>query len=433
MTQEPHLEGLQLCIETSPISQICTRKVRTGVPRVAEQFTCGMIQSGVDVTILQCGFSNHLSAVARHLEEKTGICKDRFHCETFFDRMTETDGTGRKWLKLLPGALRNRILEQFMKRSLRVKMGGNSTILHSTYADFPRQALLPPNVIKTATLYDVLPLTHPHLFDRGAQKRFQRIFDSLQTAHHLFSISEHTKNEFCRLSHYPAERIAVVPPAVDHAVFHPERSPERLAQLQDKYHLPSSSYLLSLCTLEPRKNLPFIIRAFCEYLERNPSSPHHLILAGGKGWLQDDFFDKCEVPDPLRHRFIFTGYVAEDDLAALYSHAELFVYLPLAEGFGLPPLEAMSCGTPVLVSNNTSIPEVVGDTGYHASPDDLPALVSQLEMILAPAYPLLQHVHRAMQRAARFTWDVFVRSHQDVFFISMQASKISPPTVPHPV
>jgi glycosyltransferase involved in cell wall biosynthesis len=421
------LEGLRLCIETSPISQICTNNIRTGVPRVAEQFTCGMIRSGMDVTILQCGYSNHLSAVARHLEERTGVPRSRFHRATFFDRLTEEDRAWWKYLRLLPGALRNRIIERIMKRSLRDKMRGRFTILHSTYADFPRPNLLPANIIKTATIYDVLPLTHPQFFDRGARKRFQRIFDSLQHAHHLFSISEHTKNEFSRLSNYPVEKITVVPPAVDHAVFRAERSPEAFARLREKYHLPAAPYLLSLCTLEPRKNLSFIIQAFGEYLRENPDSPHHLVLAGGKGWLAEDFFEKCTVPDPLRHRFLFTGYVAEEDLAALYSHAELFVYLPLAEGFGLPPLEAMSCGTPVLVSNNTSLPEVVGHSGYHASPEDLPALVRQLGTILAPAFPLRQHVEHAAKRAAVFTWDAFVQRHLDVFSECREASRSDNP------
>lgn len=404
-----------MLIETSPISQICTHNTRTGVPRVAEAFTCGMIHGGADVTILQWGRSNHIDAVSRHLEKRTGVSRTGFHRETLFDRVTEAGGAWRKCLGWLPGAVRNGIIDQILKLSLRRKMTGSFEILHSTYVDFPRSGLVPAHVIKSATLYDVLPITHPHWFDRGGRKRFQRIFESLKQADHLFSISEHTKMEFCRLSHYPAEKITVVPPAVDHAVFRPERSPETLDRLREKYHLPPAPYLLSLCTLEPRKNLSFIIQAFCEHLRRHPDSPHHLVLAGGKGWLPEDFFEKCAVPDPLHHRFIFTGYVAEKDLAALYSHAELFVYLPLAEGFGLPPLEAMSCGTPVLVSDNTSLPEVVGSAGYYASAEDLPSLARQLGTILEPEFSLRQHVPQATERAAGFTWDAFVHRHQEVF------------------
>jgi glycosyltransferase involved in cell wall biosynthesis len=423
LKQEHDLERLRLCIEVSPITQICTQNIRTGVPRVAEQFACGMIQSRMDVSILQCGYSNHTRTVARHLEQRTGVSSASFYHETCSDRVTEARGAWRKWLKMIPGILRNRIIEEVMKRSLRGKMDRPFTILHSTYADFPRSSLIPAHVIKTATLYDVLPVTHPHFFDSGARKRYQRIFDSLQQADHLFSISEYTRNEFCRLTHYPAEKITVAPLGVDAAVFHPDDSSETLARLRSKYRLPAAPYLLSLCTLEPRKNLSFIIQAFCQYLRQNPDSPHHLVLAGGKGWLSDDFFKQCAVPDPFQHRFVFAGYVAEEDLAALYSHADLFVYLPLAEGFGLPPLEAMSCGTPVLVSDNTSLPEVVGDTGYCTSPEELPALVGWLEKILAPAFPLRQHVSRAMQRAAGFTWEAFVCRHQDIFSVGRDAIK----------
>lgn len=415
MNRPPGGDEVRLCIETSPISQICTKNNRTGIPRVAEQFACGMIKSGMKVTLLQCGYSNHTRAVARHLEELTGVSQTHFHHESFFDRVTEADGPWRRSLKLLPSFLRNRVIEEIMRRALKDKLAAPMTILHSTYAGFPRAGLLPAHIVKTATIYDVLPITHPHFFEEGARKRFQRIFDSLRQAEHLFSISQHTKNEFCRLTDYPAEQITVVPLSVDHAVFRSDPAAEKLERLRDKYHLPRAPYLLSLCTLEPRKNLPFVIQAFCQYLQQNPASPHHLVLAGGRGWIADDFFKKCAVPDTLKHRFIFSGYVAEEDLAALYTHAELFVYLPIAEGFGLPPLEAMSCGAPVLVSNSTSIPEVVGETGYYACPEDLPALVRQLEALLAPAFPLRQHVQPAMQRAAGYTWDAFTRRHQEVF------------------
>ena len=146
------------------------------------------------------------------------------------------------------------------------------------------------------------------------------------------------------------------------------------------YHLPAK-YILYVGTLERRKNLTTLVRAFAQ-ARRMASLEHTLVLVGQRGWLYEDVFRTVEELG-LRDRVLFLGYVPDEDMATLYSHADLFAYLSLYEGFGLPPLEAMACGAPVLVSNVSSLPEVVGDAGVLVNPRDVPAIASELVRILS--------------------------------------------------
>src|SRR4029079_1919947 len=139
----------------------------------------------------------------------------------------------------------------------------------------------------------------------------------------------------------------------------------------DKYGI-KKPYLLYVGTIEPRKNLLTLVRAFEELLRATRHRPQ-LVLCGGRGWLDDEVF-KMITQLGLTEMVHFTGYVPDEDLPALYSQAEVFVYPSLYEGFGLPPLEAMACGTCVVTSDSSSLPEVVGKSGITVAPRDGKAL-----------------------------------------------------------
>jgi glycosyltransferase involved in cell wall biosynthesis len=178
-------------------------------------------------------------------------------------------------------------------------------------------------------------------------------------------------------------------------------------------HQVRRPYLLYVGTIEPRKNLLTLLRAYDELLRTTPSRPQ-LVLCGGRGWLCDEVFKLVEdlrLQDQVR----FTGYVEDADLPALYSAAEAFVYPSFYEGFGLPPLEAMACGAPVITSDVSSLPEVVGKAGLTHAPNDARALTEAMAKLLGDE-TTREHFRRSgLKQAADFSWERAARETQSVY------------------
>jgi glycosyltransferase involved in cell wall biosynthesis len=171
-----------------------------------------------------------------------------------------------------------------------------------------------------------------------------------------------------------------------------------------RYVNPAGEYLLSICTLEPRKNLVHLLRCFHRLLQEKPAALR-LVLVGPTGWKTDPVFALLQEHPDLRARVVLAGYVPDADLAALYSGARGFVYPSLYEGFGLPVLEAMQCGTPVITSDSSSLPEVVGDTSLLVPPTDADALSDALLRLVTDDGLVADLGRRGLERSALFSWD----------------------------
>jgi glycosyltransferase involved in cell wall biosynthesis len=171
-----------------------------------------------------------------------------------------------------------------------------------------------------------------------------------------------------------------------------------------KYHLPPEPFFLSVCTLEPRKNLVHVIQAFGRLIEQEKISGLNLVLVGAKGWQYDQIFAESGATNVLKRRVIFTGYVPDEDLAPLYTEALAFLYLSLYEGFGLPVLEAMQCGIPVVTSDNSSLPEVAGDAGILLDARDQDALCAAMLSLYGNAELRDELRCKSLRNAARFSW-----------------------------
>jgi glycosyltransferase involved in cell wall biosynthesis len=161
-------------------------------------------------------------------------------------------------------------------------------------------------------------------------------------------------------------------------------------------------YILSVGVIEPRKNLNRLIEAF-EILKARHGSPHRLVLAGKRGWLSEGIYRRA-ASSPFRSDIVFSGFVPESDLPALYSAADILAYPSLYEGFGLPPLEAMACGTPVVVSNSSSLPEVVGEAALMVEPEDTEGLADAMSTLLFDQDIRRRMVEAGLQQASGFTW-----------------------------
>lgn len=227
----------------------------------------------------------------------------------------------------------------------------------------------------------------------------------------LLAVSEFTKQDIVRRYRIPPDRIAVAPNAVD-PIYRPIDDPRTLAEVRARYGT-GDRFILCVGDLQPRKNLTTLIHAYVR-LRQAGTITHKLVLVGRKGWLYDDIFAVAR-RSGYEEDLIFTDYVPDNDLVALYNAADLFVYPSLFEGFGLPPLEAMACGTPVVTSNTSSLPEVVGDAGLMVAPTDGEALAATIAEVLTT--PSLHQDLRArgLQRARTFSWERSARTVAAVY------------------
>ncbi|HUP27426.1 MAG TPA: glycosyltransferase family 1 protein, partial [Chloroflexia bacterium] len=165
----------------------------------------------------------------------------------------------------------------------------------------------------------------------------------------------------------------------------------------------SQPYCIHVGTLQPRKNLGLLIEVW-DILRHNMDSPPQLLLAGRRGWLYESLLESIRAKE-LGDLIKFADYVEREDLPALYSGATAMTFPSLYECFGLPPLEAMSCGTPVLASNTSSLPEVVGDAGILLDPRDAEAWAETLRGVIANPELRAEMSRKGLQRAAQFTWE----------------------------
>ncbi|CAN5829558.1 glycosyltransferase family 1 protein [soil metagenome] len=225
-----------------------------------------------------------------------------------------------------------------------------------------------------------------------------------QEADALIAISEHTARDLIRHTGVSGDRVHVIPLAA-HERFSPMQDDAVLA----RYGI-DAPYLLYVGTLEPRKNLPALLQAFAG-IEQGETK---LVLAGTQGWMYGGIYDMVERLG-LTSRVIFTGFVPDEDLPALLSAARIFVYPSLYEGFGLPVLEAMSCGAPVITTDASSLPEVAGDAALLVRPDDVEGLRGAIRRLLAEPDLRDELRGRGFAQAARFCWRETARQTAEVY------------------
>ncbi len=255
------------------------------------------------------------------------------------------------------------------------------------------------------TIHDVTFLKYPDRLNALRQRYLATLTRySARRARRVLADSAATRQDVVEAFGVPADRIDVVYPAFD-ADFRPLEPADReaLAQLdafRARHGLPQR-VILYLATLEPRKNVDRLVHAYSRLVRHG--IPHALVLAGGKGWGYETIFRAIE-EHGLQERVMLPGYVSRDEQPLWYSAADLFVYPSQYEGFGLPALEAMACGVPVITSNASSLPEVVGSAGMTVNVDDVEALADAMLAVLTDE-DLASRMRRAgLERAARFTW-----------------------------
>lgn len=249
------------------------------------------------------------------------------------------------------------------------------------------------------TIYDLVALTHPELAKRSNALHYRwRLPRSAKAAARIIVPLECVARQVVERFGVERERVRVVPLGVD-ARLKPPSLDER-ARVRARHRL-AKPYILFVGNIEPKKNLPTLLRAFAAL--KQDGLPHELVLAGKRGWkCREVFALPAELGIKADVRFL--GYVEEEDLAGLYGGAELFAFPSLVEGFGLPPLEAMACGTPVVTSDADALVETTGDAAEHVPALDVHALADAIRRVLCDAALREQLRGAGLARAAAFTW-----------------------------
>jgi glycosyltransferase involved in cell wall biosynthesis len=256
--------------------------------------------------------------------------------------------------------------------------------------------------LNVVTIYDLTALLFPEHHTPGTRELQARKWQfAREKADVVIAISEATKRDIVAHLGISASRIHVVCGGVGPA-FRPIESRQVLEQALAPLRLAPGEYILSVGTIEPRKNLVRLVEAYHRVRDLTPAPK--LVLAGARGWKFESVFERVKTLG-LKDEVVFLGQVPADILPALYNGAVAFAYPSLYEGFGLPPLEAMACGVPVIASDASSLPEVVGDAGLLVDPNDTDALADALATLLNEDEKRAELSARGPTRARAFSWE----------------------------
>jgi len=271
-------------------------------------------------------------------------------------------------------------------------------LLHVQYTAPP---FMPCPVV--ATIHDLSFEHLPATFKRRSWVQLRlTVRRTAREAAHLIVPSEYTRRDICETYGIAPARVSVVPLAAA-ACYAPVTDAKEIERVRNIYGI-SGDYILAVGSIQPRKNLARLIEAYADLRRQRPHDKlPRLVLVGKRAWLYEETL-RAVAACGIAAQTIFTGYVPESDLPALYTGALCFVYPSYFEGFGLPPLEAMSCGTPVITGDRTSLPEVVGDAGLLVNPFDTQALAQALARLIDDESLRATLGDRGLRRAAQFNW-----------------------------
>lgn len=287
-------------------------------------------------------------------------------------------------------------------------------LFHSTFYSFPEKVKTMNHLERVMTVYDLIPILYPNMYGNSWHEQHIEIIKSIGKDYTI-CISEHTKNDLCNYDpDIDPDRSFVIYPAASGETFYPNNDPEDFKRIRLKYSLPKN-YYFSLSSLEPRKNLPHTVKCFFRFIKEENIDDLFLVLSGSKAQQYNALSLEIEKHPELKDRIIYTGRVPDEDLAPLISNAVALLYVSIYEGFGLPPLEAMQCGTPVITSNSSSLPEVVGDAGLMCEPNDEDALCELMFRIYNDGELRKELSDKGLERSKQFSWGKYRDEHVDAY------------------
>lgn len=393
-----------------------TKLFRTGLYRVSEQLLMQLQQmSDYDIWLYdtmgrerimrQYVMSNYPACHLLSLESKAYIILTDKALQVADDcrekQILAQNSFSKRWYQLWKNLLRTygRML-RCLCLSKKIPMVNQNAHYLATYYPIP-QWVHQQGLTATLIVHDLIPIAHPEWFPTDANKHtLESIVYSVTERDRVVCVSESTRQDLLAYRTDLRPKQVTVAHLAGAEVFKPTPLSETLRQRLGI----NSEYILSVCTLEPRKNLQLVVRAYEHLLQNNVDTKlPQLVLVGAIGWKTGELIDQINMLNaPYPNQVIITGYIEDEELAQLYTGASMFVYPSLYEGFGLPPLEAMQCGSPVITSNVSSLPEVVGMAGITINPTDVNMLVSAMEQIRHDGRD--KYAQQSLERSGEFSW-----------------------------
>jgi glycosyltransferase involved in cell wall biosynthesis len=411
------MNNLRVMYDISVLGEaVVNNRARTGIFRVVDNIAAGLVGAqGVDTVFCAMECTHECNNLIKASAKYAGIplmpvplsLEIGYKKEEIRKKSQRAALPAKISLKVTAELLRlaGRMVKRY-ERPIRPSYLSECDIFHSPYHPIPPQVKEARTVSRFLTVYDLIGLLHPEFFTfKHAHHIIKSVVDNIDPETWVLSISQATKDDLCSYrKDIDPDRVIVTPLAASD-MFYPNRDDDDLRRVSQKYNIPEHPYILSLSTLEPRKNIDHTIRCFAKLIEQEHISDLSLVLVGTKGWNYDKIFEEVLAKPELKDRIIITGYADDMDLSAIYSGALAFVYPSFYEGFGLPPLEAMQCGVPVITSNTSSLPEVVGDAGIMVSPTDTDALCQAMLTVYRDQAVRESMSVMALKRAGLFSWD----------------------------
>lgn len=399
---------LRLLLDVSPLGP--TPESRTGLARVALALAQALAARD-DIVLRSCAWGSiaataGFAAVLREFPELNGLLAARGFLERAALRLT---GGPQPRLPVPVARVVGQIANLVRNPLAGVDLGAFD-VVHSTYARFPRvvRRCGLPTVI---TLHDLMPLRMPaEWFPAGQVGITRRIVAGARRADRVVCVSESTRRDFLDHTGYPAERAVVIPNGIDHGIFHPEPDRGFVDGVLRKHGLADAPFVLTLSSLARHKNLRMLLDAW----RRRPAGrPGSLVIAGGRTADVASLARGLGIGDDVRG-VVVTGHVSDAEFRALATACQAFLFPSLYEGFGLPVLEAMACGAPVIAADRTSLPEVVGAAGTVLDPADEAAWAEHVGLALAAA-PRERPHGPSLERAAGFSWERAAAAHAALY------------------
>jgi len=415
---------IKIICDVSLLGRRCT----TGVPRVIEEIARGLFRHP-ECELIFCADKNNYLCVKKYLESSDCFPEHKLSKPDmllpfpFFIPCIRYCSEQRKELKaIIGGGSKHKFILKVYKELLNYtrKAAGffiinnmsrkdldTANIYHLMYPNIPRYVRRYDNLSVFQTIHDLIPILYPQYIPDGSAQLIKRYMDWLSEKDFLLCVSHSTRNDLLNYNRrLDPERVLVTHLAASEK-FYPCESPEEIKTVKKKHKIPEDDrYILSVATFDPRKNLHTLIRSFARLVASEKINDLFLVLAGALGWDYGKIFQEIEdTPLEIRNKIIITGHVADADLSPLYTGALAFVYPSIYEGFGLPPLEAMQCGTPVITSNTSSLPEVVGDAGIMVESDDAAGLSEAIYKIYSSESLREKMSRRSRERAKLFLWE----------------------------
>lgn len=317
------------------------------------------------------------------------------------DRLKQYDLENYKTIVKNP--VPNRIIRGFMKHRWRVPLdlfNGKGSYYFPSFLAWPTWFSK-----SSVVVHDVTYLAVPECVDKGNREYLERTVPfSLRNAKNVICVSDFSKSEIIKYYDYPADKIFVAHPSIDRTHFY-KRSAEEIHKVKAKYDIFSDKYIFSVGNIEPRKNYGRLIDAYTS-LPREITDEYPLVIVGAGGWNNEDVKEKIQKAKEAGYRIINPKqFVLDEDMPALYSGAQFFVFTPIYEGFGMSPLEAYACGTPTIASDIASVPEAAGQAALYVNPYDIDDIrAKMLEMFERTEDDRSQFDRAIEQHLASLNW-----------------------------